>query len=46
MTTVGLTLIISLVIFLVIGVPIAFSLGLAAFLAILVKGTLPTMIFS
>lgn len=46
MTTIGLTLVISLIVFLVIGVPIAFSLGLASFLAIIVSGTIPTMIFT
>jgi C4-dicarboxylate transporter DctM subunit len=33
-------------IFLLIGVPIAFSLGLASFLAILVSGSIPMMIFT
>lgn len=46
MTTVGITLITSLLFFLIIGVPIAYSLGLSALLAIFATGTLPTMVFA
>ncbi len=45
MTAVGLVLVGSAVVLLVIGVPIAYSMGLAAFFAIMATGTLPRMVF-
>jgi len=46
MTSVGIVLLASLVVLLVIGVPVAYGMGLAAFLAIIETGTLPTMVFA
>jgi len=46
MSTVGITLIAGVFFFLLVGVPIAFSLGLTCILAIMVSGRIPLMIFT
>lgn len=45
MSLVGLTLVVGLLVLLVLGVPIAYALGLASFLAILAGGRIPAMVF-
>ncbi|MBQ6481143.1 MAG: TRAP transporter large permease [Anaerolineaceae bacterium] len=44
MTTAGLVLLVSLLVFMVMGIPIAFSLGLASTLSLLVSGNVPLLV--